>query len=378
MTKVLGIGVIGCGNISAAYFRLAPLFKGLEMRACTDLNMAAAEARAGEFGVRAETMDALLADPDVDVVINLTIPDAHYGVTLRALEAGKHVYSEKPFVLTIDEGKRLKEIADAKGLRVGSAPDTFLGGAHQLARKLVDDGTVGTITSGTAHVMSHGMEMWHPNPGFFFLPGAGPVLDVGPYYVANLINLIGPVKRVAALTNSATPTRLVTADGPLKGQHIPVKTPTTIHALLEFASGAAVTLGASWDVWGHGHRPMELYGTDGALIVPDPNWFGGKVELVKAGAAPEEVPMWDHPFAVPNDVRPNASFANYRTAGLADMALAIIEGREARCGLDRALHGIDVMTSILKSGETGAFVDLTTTCTRPEPLGPDAARALLV
>ena len=179
------------------------------------------------------------------------------------------------------------------------------------------------------------MENWHPNPDFFFLPGAGPVLDVGPYYVANLINLIGPVRRVAALANTATPTRTVTAEGPRKGETIPVKTPTTIHALLEFASGAAVTLGASWDVWGHGHRPMELYGTDGAIVVPDPNWFGGKVELVGSDGKAHEVPMWDHPFAKPNDVRPTASFANYRTAGLADMAQAIIEGREARCGLDR-------------------------------------------
>jgi predicted dehydrogenase len=378
MTGTLGIGIIGCGNISAAYFRLAPLFKGLEVRACTDLNPAAAEARAKEFGVKAEGIDALLANPDVDVVINLTIPEAHYSETLRALEAGKHVYSEKPFVLTVEEGKRLKEVADAKGLRVGAAPDTFLGGAHQLARKLIDDGSVGTITSGTAHVMSHGMEHWHPNPDFFFLPGAGPVLDVGPYYVANLINLIGPVKRVAALANSAKPTRTISAEGPRKGQTVPVKTPTTIHALLEFASGAAVTLGASWDVWGHGHRPMELYGTDGAIVVPDPNWFGGTVELVGPDGKANEVPMWDHPFAKPNDIRPSGSYANYRTAGLADMAAAILEGREARCGLERALHGIDVMSSILKSGEAGAFVDLTTTCTRPEPLGPEAARALLV
>ncbi len=378
MTGTLGIGIIGCGNISAAYFRLAPLFKGLEVRACTDINMAAAEARAKEFGAKAQPIEALLDNPDVDVVINLTIPDAHYAVTLRALEAGKHVYSEKPFVLTVDEGLELKRIADARNLRVGSAPDTFLGGAHQLARKLVDDGALGTVTSGTAYVMSHGMEHWHPNPGFFFLAGAGPILDVGPYYVANLINLIGPVKRVAALTNSATPTRLVTAEGPLKGQEIPVETPTTIHALLEFANGAAVTLGASWDVWAHRHRPMELYGTDGALFVPDPNWFGGLVELAGRDGKPAEVAMWDHPFAKPNDHRPNGDYANYRTAGLADMALAILEGREARCGMDRALHGIDIMASILKSGETGGFVELRTTCTRPEPLGPDAARALLV
>ena len=165
MTDKLGIGIVGCGNISAAYFRLAPLFKGLEVRACTDLNMAVAEARAKEFGVRALTMDKLLADDEIDVVINLTIPDAHYAVSSQALDAGNHVYSEKPFVLTIEEGLQLKALADGKGLRVGSAPDTFLGGAHQYARKLIDDGALGTVTAGTAYVMSHGMENWHPNPG---------------------------------------------------------------------------------------------------------------------------------------------------------------------------------------------------------------------
>ena len=203
------------------------------------------------------------------------------------------------------------------------------------------------------------------------------MLDVGPYYVANLINLIGPVKRVAALTNVGDAHPHHPAEGPRKGEDIPVKTPTNIHALLEFDSGASVTLGASWDVWAHRHRNMELYGTDGALFVPDPNWFGGKVELAGRDGKIAEVTQWDHPFGVPNDIRPTGSYANYRTAGLADMALAILEGREARCSLERALHGIDVMTSILKSGETGAFVDLQTTCTRPEPLDPDAARALL-
>lgn len=373
----LGVGIVGCGNISAAYFRLAPLFRGIEVRACADISPAAAEARAAEFGVRAESVDALLADPAVDVVINLTIPAAHFGVTKAALEAGKHVYSEKPFVLTVEQGQELKALADAKGLQVGSAPDTFLGGAHQLARRLIDDGTLGTITAGTAFVLSHGMEMWHPNPGFFFLPGGGPMLDLGPYYVADLINLIGPVRRVAAMTSAATPTRLVTAEGPVKGQEIPVETPTTVQALLEFANGAQVTMATSWDVWGHRHRqPIELYGTEGSLFVPDPNWFGGTVEVAdRDGKVREET--WEHPFGVPNDVRPHASFANYRTAGLADMAVAILEGRDARCGLDRALHGIEVMTAILQSGETGRFVELQTTCTRPDPLDPEAARALL-
>jgi predicted dehydrogenase len=377
MINPLGIGIIGCGNISATYFKLAPLFRCLEVRACSDLNPAAAEARAKEFGVEAQPVDTLLANPAIEVVINLTVPAAHYQVTRTALEAGKHVYSEKPFVLTVEGGMTLKRIADARNLRVGSAPDTFLGGAHQYARKLIDDGAIGTVTAGAAFVLNHGMEHWHPNPDFFFLPGAGPVLDIGPYYVADLINLIGPIKRVAAVTNSATPTRTIKTAGPRQGEQIPVKTPTNVHALLEFVSGVSVMFGASWDVWASRHRNIELYGTDGTLFVPDPNWFGGTVELAGTDGEIVEVTQWDHPFGVPNDHRPTGLYANYRTAGLADMAMAIIEGRESRCSLERVLHGVEVKTAILKSGEMGAFVEIQTTCTRPEPLGPDAARAML-
>jgi predicted dehydrogenase len=373
----LGIGIVGCGNISTTYFKLAPLFRGLEVRGCADMNPDVAAAKAAEFGAKAQPVDVLLANPDVDVVINLTIPDAHFAVSKAALEAGKHVYSEKPLALSIEEGLELKALADGRSLRVGCAPDTFLGGSHQLARRLIDEGSVGVVTSGTAHVMSHGMEHWHPSPDFFFLPGAGPMLDIGPYYVANLINLIGPVRRVAALATAATPTRTIVTEGPRKGETIPVKTPTNIHALLEFHGGATVTIGTSWDVWAHRHGPMELYGTEGTLFVPDPNWFGGTVEAAGRDGKIAEVEPWSHPFGRPNDQRPSGHLANYRTAGLADMALAIIENRDARCSLDRTLHGLDVMTSILKSGETGAFVDLQTTCTRPAPLGPDEARALL-
>ncbi len=378
MADKLGVGIIGCGNISTTYFRLAPLFRGLEIRACADVVLAAAEKRAEDNNVEAQTVDALLANPAIDVVINLTIPDAHYKVSSDALEAGKHVYSEKPFVLTIEEGLKLKALADGKNLHVGSAPDTFLGGAHQYARKLIDDGAIGTVTAGTAFVMSHGMEAWHPNPGFFFQPGGGPILDLGPYYITDLVNLLGPVRRVAAITGMGTPTRLVTADGPFKNREIPVATPTNIHALLDFASGASVMLGASWDVYANRHRNIELYGTDGAIFIPDPNWFGGTVEVSGRDGKIEEATQWDHPFGVANDIRPTAAFANYRTAGLADMALAILDDRPARCSLDLALHVVDVMTSILKSGEMGAFVDLQTTCERPAPLDPEAAAALLV
>lgn len=378
MTRALGIGIIGCGNISATYFKLAPLFRGLEVRACADVNPAAAKARAREFGVKPQTADALLDNPDIDMVINLTVPDAHFAVTKAGLEAGKHVYSEKPLALTIEQGLELRAIAGRVGRRVGCAPDTFLGGAHQRARALIDEGAIGTVTSGTAHVMSHGMEHWHPNPDFFFLPGGGPMFDLGPYYIADLINLIGPVKRVAALTSSATPTRAILTEGPRQGEAIPVRTPTNIHALLLFHSGATITLSSSWDVWAHRHGPIELYGTEGSLFVPDPNWFGGTVEIAGRDGVITEASPWDHPFGVPNDHRPNGDFANYRTAGLADMAQAILQGRDARCALDRALHGVDVMRAVLRSGETGEFVDMITICERPAPLDPDEARALLI
>ncbi|MBB5662789.1 putative dehydrogenase [Rhizobium leguminosarum] len=376
MTRELGVGIIGCGNISTTYFSLAPLFKGLKVLACADINVQAADARAKEYGVKAQTIDALLANDEIDVVVNLTIPDAHFRVSKSILEAGKHVYSEKPLVLSLEEGEELRRIAREKNLAVGCAPDTFLGGAHQLARKFIDDGGIGRVTSGACYVMSPGMEMWHPNPDFFFLPGGGPILDLGPYYIANLINLIGPVKRVGAMTSMASPTRTITSE-PRNGEIIPVKTPTTIQALLEFVSGATVTLSASWDVWSHRHANMELYGTDGSLYVPDPNFFGGTVEASGRDKDIKPLDAWEHPFGKINQENPNGSRANYRTAGLADMAMSLIEGRDARCSLDRTLHGVDVMTSILKSGEEGRFIDLTTTCTQPAALGIEEAQALL-
>lgn len=372
----LGIGIIGCGNISTSYLKLAPLFKGLEVRSVADVNMAAAAARGMEYGVAAQSVEDLLANKDVDMVINLTIPEAHYGVTKSILEAGKHAYSEKPLVLTLEQGTTLRDLAKSKGLSVGCAPDTFLGGSHQQARALIDEGRIGTVTAAVAAVQNHGPEGWHPNPEFFFLPGAGPMLDLGPYYVANLINMLGPVKRVGALTSSATPTRTI-GSGDRAGQAIAVKTPTNIHALLEFHSGATVNLTTSWDVWSHRRGHFEFYGTEGTLYVPDPNFFGGVVEVAGKDGVISAVQAWDHPFGVVNQHHNGRDLANYRTAGLADMAMATMEGRDARCSLERTLHGVEIMTACLKSGETGQFVTLTTTCTRPAALGPDEARALM-
>lgn len=372
MSNSLGIGVIGCGNISAAYMRLAPLFKGIEMRACADLNASAAKARADEFGLRAETIEGLLAADDIDIIVNLTVPNAHFEVSKSVLEAGKSVYSEKPFVLSVAEGQALKAIADGAGLRVGSAPDTFMGGAHQLARHFVDSNAVGRIASGTCFVQSPGMEMWHPNPDFFFQAGGGPILDLGPYYVSNLVQLLGPVARVTALSSSAREERTITSE-PRKGETIPVETPTTVHAILQFHSGAQITYCASWDVWEHGHSNMELYGLDGTLHVPDPNFFGGEVRMTDKGAFVTPSVAWDHPFSVAND----RGHANYRAAGLADMAQAILADRPHRCSLDFALHVVDVMTSILTSGEERRVIEIETTCARPDALDPDAAKGLL-
>ena len=377
MKHRLGVGIIGCGNISGAYFQLAPLFRGIEVRACADINPDTARKMADAHGVRSESVEALLQADDIDIVVNLTIPSAHYDVSKAAVDKGKHVYSEKPFVLSVKEGRDLLRRAARRNVRIGSAPDTFLGGSHQLARKLVDSGRLGQITSGSCHVMSHGMESWHPNPDFFFLPGAGPVLDIGPYYVTNLINLIGPVSEVVAKSVTPASERVILSK-PRRGEKIPVKTPTTVHALLEFGSGALITFGASWDVWHHAHRPMELYGETGTLHVPDPNFFGGEIGLTKREEAVETLPAWDHPFGVANHGSGENAVANYRASGLADLADAILKDRPHRCSAELALHAVDVMTSILKSGESGRPVRLNTTCTRPEPLPPAKARALMV
>jgi predicted dehydrogenase len=270
MGKTYGVGIMGAGNISAAYLRLAPLFRNLEVRGVADVIPEAAKKRAEEFNVAAQTPDELLKNSEIDVIVNLTVPAAHYQVTTDILSAGKHAYSEKPFVLSVEEGKAIRKQAEERKLKVGSAPDTFLGGAHQQARSIIDSGKVGKIASGTMHVLSRGMEHWHPNPDFFFQVGGGPILDLGPYYITDLISLVGPIKRVTAFTGMARAEREVTAEGPYKGTMIKVGTPTTIHAVLEFHNGAIITLGASWDVASHGHHNIELYGTEGSVYVPDP------------------------------------------------------------------------------------------------------------
>jgi predicted dehydrogenase len=372
------IGIIGCGNISEAYLRLAPLFGNVRIVAVADIVPAAASARAAQFGVSAMGVDELLKNDEIDAVINLTIPDVHYDVTKSILSAGKHAYTEKPMALNARDANTLVREADRRKLKLACAPDTFLGAGYQTARKLIDGGAIGRVVGGTATVMSHGMEHWHPNPGFFFRPGAGPVFDVGVYYITALVSLLGAVKSVAAMASMGAKTRLVTADGPMKGKKIKVTTPTNINAILSFANGAQITLGASWDVWKHGHaNPIELYGRDGSMLVPDPNFFAGRISTSERGGDFKEIDTAEAPFGKANwPWSGQPRMANYRMLGVADMIDAVAKNREPRCSGRMAAHVVEVMEAILASAEKGAFVKLKTSVERPKPLTEADARRL--
>jgi len=364
-TDRVGIGVIGCGVISGAYLTAAKGFPILEIRGLADMNQAAAEARAKEFGLKAMRIDALLADPGVEIVLNLTIPKAHVAVGLQALEAGKHVYSEKPLGVAFKDGKRLIDLAAKKKLRVGSAPDTFLGGAHQTCRRLIDSGKIGTPVGGTAFFMCPGHERWHPAPDFYYQKGGGPVLDMAPYYVTDLVNLLGPVTRVQAMTSMPRKTRTITSQ-PRSGEAIPVEVPTHAAGTLEFVSGALVQMSMSFDVPAHRHLPIEIYGSKGTLIVPDPNRFGGAIEY--AAERDKWIPLkTELPYAD----------GNFRSIGLADMAHALRSNRPHRASGALALHVLEVMEVFDRSAKSGKAIAITTRPERPAPLEESLVRRKL-
>ena len=269
------VGLVGCGNISAIYFRNGALFNSIDIVACADLAPERAVASAEQYSIpKACPVEALLADPGIELVLNLTIPKAHAPVGIAALEAGKSVYTEKPLAVTRDEGKRMVALAREKGVLLGAAPDTFLGAGLQTCRKLIDDGWIGEPVSATAFMQCHGHEHWHPDPDFYYQPGGGPMFDMGPYYLTALVSLMGPVTRVAGLTRATFPERLITSEARF-GEIIEVNTATHIAGILEFSGGAIATMVMSFDVWGHTMPCIEIHGTEGSLSVPDPNGFGG-------------------------------------------------------------------------------------------------------
>jgi predicted dehydrogenase len=351
------IGVIGCGNISGIYLKNAKRFRNIETIAVADVVADRAKAKAEEFGVpKALTPEKLLADPDVDIVLNLTVPAAHAEIAIAALESGKHVYNEKPLTVSRESARKALEIARQKNLRVGCAPDTFLGASLQTCRKLIDEGAIGAPVAATGFMLGHGPERWHPDPEFFYKPGGGPLLDMGPYYITALVSLIGGIQSVAGSARASFSERSV-GSGPKKGNTITVETPTHVASTLNFADGAIGTLVTSFDVWGHKHSHIEIYGAEGSISVPDPNNFSGMIQVFKSGTHEWREEPLSHSFA-----------ENSRGVGIADMAAAIQENRPHRASGDLAFHVLDVMLSILDAAKSGTTVKLDSVVDRPAAL----------
>lgn len=356
------VGIVGAGNISATYVATLRTFDFVEVKAVHDLNGEAAGALAAKFGIAATPLEAMLADPEIGLVINLTTPVAHHAVSKQALLAGKHVYSEKPLGVSMEEAEELMGLAHAGGLRLGCAPDTFLGGGHQLTRRLLDEGAIGRPVSATAMLLLPGHEHWHPNPAFFYHRGGGPMLDVGPYYVTNLITLLGPVREVMGTAKITRMERTVVSE-PRRGEIIKVQVPTHLTGVMEFHSGATVTIATSFDVIRHRHNQIEIYGSEGSMVTPDPNHFTGRVELFRAGDKDwSEVPV-DHPYTqgVPG-------YAGLRGLGAAEMVDALRAGRPHRVSAELAFHALEVMTAFERSSLSRKAVAIRSSCARPEPI----------
>lgn len=350
------VGLIGCGNISQAYLDGAKTFQAIEISSCADINLAAAKERGAEFDIQACSVDELLKDNEIEIVLNLTTPQAHAEINARALEAGKNVHCEKPFAVDRDDGRRILDLARRKGLLVGCAPDTFLGGGHQTARKLIDDGSIGRPVAGTAFMMCRGHESWHPNPGFYYLRGGGPMFDMGPYYLTALVNLLGPVRYVAAFAKISFKERVATSKE-RDGERLPVEVPTHVAGTLEFHNGAIITMVTSFDVWKHSNHRIEIHGESGSIQVPDPNGFGGPVRLFTAGSEDWSKVSLTHGHT-----------GKMRSIGVADMARALETGRMNRCSGELGYHVLDVMHAFHDSATHGKHVEVQSTCERPSPL----------
>lgn len=361
----VAVGMIGVGDISDIYFNAAKNSQLIRIKACAARRLDAAQTKAKKFGVQAMTAEQLLADPEIQIVINLTVPQAHAEVSRQILAAGKHVYGEKPLAVNFEDAQEILAIAKAKGLRVGCAPDSFFGAAHQACRAAIDAGLIGRVIGGAVAVLSHGMEGWHPNPEFFFKRGGGPIHDVGPYYVTQLVNLLGPVAAVSALATIGSATRTIDSE-PRRGKTIQVEVPTTVNGVLQFANGANVTLTASWDVWGHRRHPIEIYGTEGSLLGTDPNFFGGTPQICGRDGKWATLDTSAYPFRTENwTTRRGAHVANYRLSGVIDMAMAIREGRPHRASGELALHVFEILDAFERSSLEGRHVSIATSVERP-------------
>ena len=385
MSKV-GIGIIGCGTIADVYMtNITQHYNNVELLAVADLYIEKAQQAAEKFNVpRACSVDELLAMDEIKIVLNLTIPAAHYSVNMQILNAGKHLYCEKPLTLDFNDAKEVVETAKAKGLMAVSAPDTFLGAGAQTCRTLVDEGKIGKVIGFTANMTCPGHELWHPAPGFYYKNGGGPMFDMGPYYLVTLVSILGPIKKVACFTTIGRKERNIL------GTMTPTEVPTHYSGIMAFENGAIGNINMSFETWDSSLPCLELYGTKGTITAPDPDAFNGKITLFDGeqlekivGAVTDPHPAKiitmmtqragckkDQPLLFPEDTNPRS---NMRGLGVSDMAQAIIDGRPARLSAEISLHVVEALNAFAKSAEDGCIYEMTTTCTRPEPMNPEWA-----
>jgi predicted dehydrogenase len=376
--KKLAVGLLGCGDVSDIYFQNCARFDALSIVACASLHVEKARAKAAQYSIpRACTVDELIHAPDVDAILNLTSPQVHAELNLAALSAGKHVYTEKPLASNLADGGKILDLARSRGLRVGSAPDTFLGARLQACRRALDSGLIGEPIAASAFVVSPGHEWHHPNPDFFYKPGAGPVLDIGPYSLTALVALLGPVKRVSGFSRRTFPQRTIQSL-PRRGERVQVEVATHVAGTLEFLNGAIATLVASFDIWDSELPRIEIYGTAGTLCIRDvdpiqgPNIFGGQVlvrtkETSRWRGIPRPVGL-EHWALLPVG---SAYSENSRGLGLADMAYGIRRNRPHRASGDLAFHVLEVSLGLLRAAEDGTSAEIGSTCERPQPLPED-------
>ena len=367
--RKIAVGIIGCGNISGIYLKnLQTLFGNTYVAAVADLDVERARAAAKEYSIaKACTVEELLADNEIEIVVNLTVPKVHALVSEQILHSGKHVYSEKPLAIDYEAGKRVIALAKQNNLLVGGAPDTFMGSGLQMVRKLLDDNWIGRPLAVTAFMAGMGPESWHPNPAMFYAQGAGPLFDMGPYYITAMVALFGPIKSIMSSATKGYTERIATTEA-LYGQSIPIETATHVAGNLEFANGVIATLITGFDVWKHNLPCIEIYGTEGGMVVPDPNSFEGDIKISR---------RWGDWSTIPSIF---GYSANSRGLGVADMATQLsvvgeqgtVDNNGYRANGELTLHVLEAMQGMLVSAESGTRYVMETTTQRPAPLATDA------
>ena len=355
--KPVKVGLVGSGFISEIYMQNSKVFNSFEIVSCSDLIKERSEGRAKEYGIpKVMSTEEIMNDPDVEIVLNLTTPDAHYSVAKQAIEAGKSIYNEKPLSIDLSNGKELVDLAMENNVLIGGAPDTFLGGGIQTCRKLIDDGLIGKPVAVSAFMTCPGHESWHPDPGFYYKKGGGPMFDMGPYYLTALVNLVGPIKQVKASTKITFDERTITSE-PKNGTKIRVDVPTHVTGIMDFHNQATGVIITSFDVWGAQLPRIEVYGTHGSLSVPDPNTFGGPVQVY----LPDDKEGKDVPLT-------HGYTSNNRGLGVADMACALRSGRPHRANGDVTYHVLEAMHAFHEASDSERTVKMLSTVERPVPL----------